>query len=83
MFERFKNRSTEDDGATATTVDGDRPIGRDAPATEPTATHPHAGPVATRETMHRVRARQREEYGGINWGALSSAGSSRSASPSC
>ena len=25
--------------------------------------------VATRETMHHVRARQREEYGGINWGA--------------
>ena len=69
MFERFKNRSTADDGATATTVDGDRPVGRDAPATEPTATHPQAGPVATRETMHRVRARQREEYGGINWGA--------------
>ncbi|HET8952853.1 MAG TPA: hypothetical protein VFN44_20185, partial [Solirubrobacteraceae bacterium] len=40
-----------------------------ATATEQTAAHPHAGPVATRETMHRVRERQREEYGGINWGA--------------
>ena len=69
MFERFKNRSTADDGATATTVDGERPADGDATATERTATHPHAGPVATRETMHRVRARQREEYGGINWGA--------------
>jgi amino acid transporter len=75
VFERFKNRSTADDGATATTVDGDRAAApgergvttADVPPEERTAAHP-SGP-ATRETMHRVRARQREEYGGINWGS--------------
>jgi hypothetical protein len=78
VFERFKNRSTTDDGSNAATVDGERPAARRAdPAAERTATdadrtrtatHPRSG-VETRETMHRVRARQREEYGGINWGA--------------
>src|SRR5215207_4765973 len=69
VFERFKNRSTTDDGSNAATVDGERPAaGRADPAAERTATHPRGG-VETRETMHRVRARQREEYGGINWGA--------------
>jgi hypothetical protein len=33
------------------------------------ATAPTAGGVATREHMHAARERQREEYGGINWGA--------------
>jgi len=28
-----------------------------------------AGTVATRDHLHTARARQREEYGGINWGA--------------
>jgi amino acid transporter len=71
VFERFKNRGTADNGATA--VDGERPVRRDVPpeerggSGERTATHTR--PVATRETMHHVRARQREEYGGINWGA--------------
>ncbi len=61
MFERFKNRSTTaDDGATATTVE-------DAPPEERTAAHPRG--TVTRETMHHVRERQREEYGGTNWGA--------------
>ena len=92
MFERFKNRSTTDDGATATTADGDRATTADgdratATRTEPaddrqgtagertavapgqrTAARPRGG-LATAETMNRVRARQREEYGGINWGA--------------
>ncbi len=79
MFERFKNRSTADDGATATTVDDDRDRGAvttaderpvttaDVPPEERTAAHPRG--TVTRETMHRVRERQREEYGGINWGA--------------
>ena len=78
MFERFKNRSTTaDDGATATTVDGDRdrvttaderPVATaDVPPEEPTATHPRG--TVTRDTMSRVRERQREEYGGTNWGA--------------
>ena len=34
-----------------------------------TATGAGAGTVATREHLHAARARQREEYGGINWGA--------------
>jgi hypothetical protein len=78
VFERFKNRSTTaDDGATATTVDGDRdrvttaderPVTTaDVPPEERTAAHPRG--TVTRETMHRVHARQREEYGGTNWGA--------------
>jgi len=68
VFERFKNQSTAEDGATATTVDGERPTTRrEVPPEEPTATHPRG--MATRDTMHRVRERQREEYGGINWGA--------------
>jgi hypothetical protein len=33
------------------------------------ATAAAAGGVATREHMHTARERQREEYGGINWGA--------------
>jgi hypothetical protein len=78
VFERFKNRSTTaDDGATATTVDGDRdrvttaderPVATaDVPPEERTAAHPRG--TVTRETMSRVRERQREEYGGTNWGA--------------
>jgi hypothetical protein len=73
VFERFKNRSTTDDGATAATVDGERPAAvRDVPPEERTrATGTAARPRAatSRDTMQRVRARQREEYGGINWGA--------------
>ncbi len=80
MLDRFKNRrTTADDGATATTVDDDRDRDRvttaderpvataDAPPEERTAAHPRG--TVTRETMSRVRARQREEYGGTNWGA--------------
>ena len=93
MFDRFKNRSTAEDGTTATAADGDRatatrsapadertaadaPATVDGPAAERTAVAPGQrtaaqprGGLATRETMARVRARQREEYGGINWGA--------------
>jgi hypothetical protein len=78
VFERFKNRSTTaDDGAAATPVDEDRdrvataderPVATaDAPPEERTAAHPRG--TVTRDTMSRVRARQREEYGGTNWGA--------------
>jgi hypothetical protein len=72
VFERFKNRSETPDeahaanGATATRVDDGRTAGN-VPPEEPTAAHPRG--AATRETMHHVHARQREEYGGINWGA--------------
>jgi amino acid transporter len=80
VFERFKNRSTTDDGtavngdaATTTTQDPEQPTRaqRTVPAertvpADRTAARPRAGGVAT---IDRVRARQREEYGGINWGA--------------
>jgi amino acid transporter len=68
VLERFKNRSTAENGATATTVDDDERAPRqDVPAEERTAQHPRG--YATRETLQHVRARQREEYGGINWGS--------------
>jgi hypothetical protein len=99
VFDRFKNRGTEEDGTTATTTtaDGERPARSDVPPDEQTSNGPsrsdvppeerttaspsrtdvaaeertttHPSRFATRETMHHVRARQREEYGGINWGA--------------
>ena len=81
MFDRFRNRSTtvdDDRDGTGVTADdrsrtavADRPNGRTAegvPRSERTAAQP-ARPRMTADTMHRVRARQREEYGGINWGA--------------
>jgi hypothetical protein len=60
VFERLKNRN----GGSAGTVEeerrtDDRTAARRAPATAGT----------TRDTMREVRSRQREEYGGINWGA--------------
>ena len=63
MFDRFKhNGSTADDpharsGSVATAENGEDAT-RVQPADRPSA-----------DTMRRVRARQREEYGGINWGA--------------
>jgi hypothetical protein len=54
MFERFKRTET---GATAV---ADRP----AEQYNGSTTRP-----LDREQMHAVRARQREEFGGINWGA--------------
>ena len=70
MFERFKNRSDrrddyvdEGDGvATAT-----RP--RDANGTRVVEDRTVDGAPTTRETVRDVRARQRAEYGGLNWGA--------------
>jgi hypothetical protein len=77
VFERFK-RDPDGSGHT-TTPDRERPgNGRTAVAERPAetttrheepATRRHGAPVATREHMHAARARQREEYGGINWGA--------------
>ena len=62
MFERFKRGGTDRGGGTAVadrpadrTTNGDRTVVHDRPA--------------PRERMQAVRARQREEYGGINWGA--------------
>jgi len=95
MFERFKNRSGDTNGAGGTAV-ADRPAAeRDDVAADTTtdrgatrgrdeagATRRHrpvargataagagGAALATREHMRRARARQREEYGGINWGA--------------
>ena len=69
MFERFRNRSDTrddrvDDGggvATATRRDTD---GNGVVEERPVAAAP-----TTRETVRDVRARQRAEYGGLNWGA--------------
>jgi hypothetical protein len=56
MFERFKRPG---DGATTVV---------DRPVTHGNGTTTTAAPL-DRERMHAVRARQREEFGGINWGA--------------
>ena len=80
MFERFKSRNrTVDDrgsGAVATEADPrDRPVADDGTVVDDSATRPGNGRsrrttgVATADTMSTVRARQREEFGGINWGA--------------
>jgi hypothetical protein len=63
MFERF--RRTEDRGGAAV---ADRPTTTNGNTTERTAVA-ERGPRATADRMHAVRARQREEYGGVNWGA--------------
>ena len=80
MFDRFKNRQADADrtgspGGGGRTGNGktavaERPGGepatrRQEPATRRTA----GGEGVTRERMNETRARQREEYGGINWGA--------------
>jgi hypothetical protein len=76
MFERFRRKSTPREerpaerGGVAT---AERP--RTDGATEPAAGRdPERGrfgrePVADAETAREVRARQREEFGGINWGS--------------
>jgi len=64
VFDRFKNRSGSANGGSAATVEDDR-----APD-DRTAVHgPATTTGETRTTMREVRSRQREEYGGINWGA--------------
>jgi hypothetical protein len=79
MFERFKsNGSNGDEPATQTgsvattdgagTADDERTVeGGGDSATRVERTDRPVRPSA--DTMRRVRARQREEYGGINWGA--------------
>ena len=57
MFERFKRAG---DGSTAV---ADRPV------TDGNGTTTMVAAPLDREHMHAVRARQREEFGGINWGA--------------
>ena len=68
MFERFKRNQHDDDhvaderGGVATTTRRD--TNGDGVADRPVAAAP-----TTRETVRDVRARQRAEYGGLNWGA--------------
>jgi hypothetical protein len=74
MFERFKrNRAGDaydDRGAVAT---AERPATTDDPRYADDPRYGNGGvatgAVTTRETMRDVRARQRAEYGGLNWGA--------------
>jgi hypothetical protein len=69
MFERFK-RGPDQHGTAArggSTAVADRPAGRTNGTTEHTAAASARRP--DREQMRDVRARQREEFGGINWGA--------------
>jgi hypothetical protein len=77
MFERMRNRErTDGRAATGSTAVADRPAdgtrvdegreGRGRFARDSTAT---AGPGLTREHVTDMRARQRDEFGGINWGA--------------
>jgi hypothetical protein len=77
MFERFKRNShddehvTEERGGVATAQRRDINGDRVADSRERTAVvedRPVAAPT-TRETVRDVRARQRAEYGGLNWGA--------------
>jgi hypothetical protein len=64
VFDRIKNRSGSANGGSATTVEDDPPTG------DRTAVHSPATTTGeTRTTMREVRSRQREEFGGINWGA--------------
>jgi hypothetical protein len=69
MFERFKRNSATNDGYGdgGTVATAERPVATDDPryAGNGGAT----GAITTRETMRDVRARQRDEYGGLNWGA--------------
>jgi hypothetical protein len=65
MFERFRRHDHDDRGGTAV---ADPPAERRANGTTAVQERPVAGPGA-RDRMRTVRARQREQYGGINWGA--------------
>ena len=74
MLERFKHDresdvAARDDGAVATAerpdgtvADRDRPVERTSRTTRSTG-------VATPAALETARARQRDEYGGVNWGA--------------
>jgi amino acid transporter len=70
MFERFKQHSG-DDGAPGNgrTAVADPPTTRSTGAMRADTTGAPATTGTTREHMRDVRARQRDEYGGINWGA--------------
>jgi hypothetical protein len=69
MFERFKRNSGTHDGYDdrGTVATADRPVAADDPRYAGNGAT--TGAVTTRETMRDVRARQRDEYGGLNWGS--------------
>jgi len=66
MFERFRRHEGRGGTAVADRPASRRTNGTSAVDTRPTETR---RPPDARERMHRVRARQREQYGGVNWGA--------------
>ena len=68
MFERFKRGSDQPGTHGGSTAVADRPTTRTNGTTEHTTTATARRP-ADREQMRDVRARQREEFGGVNWGA--------------
>jgi hypothetical protein len=81
MFERFKSRSEATNGHEGRTAVADRPVEEGetgamrhreeaAPTRRAPAARAASAPaLPTRDRMHAARARQREEFGGINWGA--------------
>ena len=71
MFERFRNRNrtVDDRGSDAVTAEADH---RDRPAREGNGRTRRSTGVATADTMSTVRARQREEFGGIMVAAIAS-----------
>jgi amino acid transporter len=70
MFERFKSRSSETNGTNTHggTAVAERPADERTAATAPTERRT-AHRLPPREHLDTARARQRDEYGGINWGA--------------
>ena len=71
MFERFKRNSDTGDGYDdrGTVATAERPVATDDPRYADNGERAATGAVTSRETMRDVRARQRDEYGGLNWGA--------------
>jgi len=72
MFERFRNNGRTTDGPagrTGAVATAERePAVRDRGVADRDVADTRAE-RPTRDTMHHVRARQRDQYGGINWGA--------------
>lgn len=79
MLERFKRRTARDDGGGAATAERDHGATAEPRAAgDPAATRTTAEPGRPRferdreadaETARSARARQREEFGGVNWGS--------------
>jgi hypothetical protein len=75
MFDRFKSRSDDPDTVhregNGRTAVAERPVTRTdrAAVAEPATRRETARGTVTRDHIDVARARQREEFGGINWGA--------------